>query len=179
MASTSSQAFLGGPPILPPSWTQCSETCGPPAFFPLHFPFLAEAGESLLPGRFSPWDMLCMQMMFAACTFLWQGVWVGVDAWYSFTDVRREFRFEAGMYSTSFQLAPICSWATPRPNPCTSCGASQSQAESQRLGVGEHLVWACWRLLCSPPALRPRSLSPLSAGARGLGPWRRLWCVIY
>lgn len=72
MASASSQAFLGGPPLLPLSWTQCSETCAPPtpAFFPLHSPFLAEAGEGLLPGRFSPWDMQCVQMMFAACTFL-------------------------------------------------------------------------------------------------------------
>lgn len=91
-----------------------------------------------MPETFFPWDMLCVQMKSAFCTsHLCQGVRVDVDTWRSFADVRREFRLEAGLSSASRQLSPICSWATPGPNLCTSCGASQSRAESQRLGVGE------------------------------------------
>lgn len=87
---------------------------------------------------------------------------VGVDTWCSFTDVRREFRFGACVYSTSRQLAPICSWATPRPNLCTSCGATQSGAESQRLQVGEQ-VWSgpVGGHSVSSPALRAWEPSPL------------------
>lgn len=100
------------------------------------FSFLVEV-EGLLPESFFPWDMLCVQMNFTICTtFLWQGVWVNVEVEHSFTDVRREFRFEAGVYSTFLQLVAICSWAAPHPNLCMSRGASQSEAESQRRGLG-------------------------------------------
>lgn len=59
-----------------PSWTQDWEACSPPAFLPLHFPFVAVAGKGPWFERVFPWDMLCVQMKFAVCTtFLWQGVW--------------------------------------------------------------------------------------------------------
>ena len=48
------------PPVTPsfPGWALypglCPETCSLEAFLPLHFPFLANARESLLPERFFP-----------------------------------------------------------------------------------------------------------------------------
>lgn len=90
-----------------------------------------------MPERFIPWDRLCTWTEFAVCTpHLWQGVWVGVAMWQNFTDVRREISLEAGVHSAARQLAPICSWAVPRPSFCSSCGASQRGAESQKLGPG-------------------------------------------
>lgn len=117
VTSASSQAFVGGPPLLLHLGLSAQRPAAPHLPSLCTFHFLAKAGEGLLPGQFFPWDALCVQMRFSVCTtFLWQGVWVGVDAWYSFTDVRREFTFEAGVYSTSPARAHLqLGHASPQP----------------------------------------------------------------
>lgn len=57
MASPLSQAFLGGLSILDSGLGDMQ----PPASLPCTL-LLANAGASLLPERFSPWDMPCVQM---------------------------------------------------------------------------------------------------------------------
>lgn len=77
---------------------------------------------------------------------------MSVDTWCSFTDVRRESDLRhVSPALTHLQLGHAS------PDLCMSCGASQSRAESQRLGVGD-LAWSgpAEGHSVSSPALRAR-----------------------
>lgn len=125
-----------------------------------------------MPGRFFPWDTLYVQMMFAVCTtFLWQGVWVGVEAWYSFTDVRREFRFEAGVYSTSPARAHLqLGHASPQPRH-VMWNLAKRGSVTEAGGWGASGLGLLEAILFSPSfkGQEPKSFDP-----QGSGPWSRL-----
>lgn len=118
-----------GYPSCPLSWTQCSETCSPPAFLPLHFPFLAEAGGSLLPERFFSWDVLCVRMKFAVrTTHLWQGI-----GWVSTHDVVSQMSggsSDLGLVCTAPLTSLRPSAAVPRLSPTSAC-----HVEPRRVGL--------------------------------------------
>lgn len=73
---------------------------------------------------------------------------------------------EAGVHSAARQLAPICSRAVPHPSFCSSCGASQRGAESQKLGAGER-AWSGLAPGHSDSFIALRARSPVLYGPRG------------
>lgn len=82
---------------------------------------------------------------------------MSVDTWCSFTDVRRE----SDLRHPSPALTHLQLGHAPR-DLCTSCGASQSGAESRRLGAGS---WPGLGLLEAILFL-PRPSGPLEARSR-------------
>lgn len=71
------------------------------------------------------------------------------------------------MYSTSRQLAPICSWVRPRPDLFTSCGASQIGAESQAEGWGGSGLGLLEAIMFLAQLLGPGAQSRVALGPGG------------